>query len=211
MPGERMGPKPDLHVIRDGGGIGAVGAGTEEMNVFSLAAIALAAASAATASAAPAATSPTLVSNSPWWEKVTVTYGDDGSHRSCNYESSLPLGGEGACAEATASGSKAAKGMAGVQTKITFERRFTPGAMPASKALEPGDTLIGGLMMMVAFDEAGAVRGCSVLAETGEARPDYGCDQVRAERFQASVGGEAKDSRLGVLTVLVYGHEEEVV
>ena len=171
--------------------------------MLSFAAIALAAASAAT--------SPTLVSNSPWWEKVTVTYGDDGSHRSCNYESSLPLGGEGACAEATASGSKAARGTAGVQTKITFERRFTPGAMPASKALDPGDTLIGGLMMMVAFDEAGAVRACSVLAETGEARPDYGCDEVRAERFQASVGGEAKDSRLGVLTVLVYGHEEEVV
>ena len=68
-----------------------------------------------------------------------------------------------------------------------------------------------GLMMMVAFDQNGAVRGCSVLAETGEARPDYGCDEVRAERFQASVGGAAQNSQLGVLTVLVYGHEEEVV
>ena len=173
--------------------------------MLSFAAIALAAASAAT--------TPSLMSNSPWWEKVTVTYGDDGSHRSCSYESSLPLGGEEAC-DATSSPAKATKATmsnAGVQTKITFERRFTPGAMPASKSLEPGDTLIGGLMMMVAFDEAGAVRGCSVLAETGEARPDYGCDEVRAERFQASVGGAAQKSQLGVLTVIVYGHEEEVV
>lgn len=161
--------------------------------------------------AASAATSPALISNSPWWEKVTVTYGDDGSHRACNYESSLALEGEGACDAATASAGKAGKSAAGVQTKITFERRFTPGAMPASKSLEPGDTLIGGLMMMVAFDQNGAVRGCSVLAETGEARPDYGCDEVRAERFQASVGGASQNSQLGVLTVLVYGHEEEVV
>jgi hypothetical protein len=171
--------------------------------VLSFAAIALAAASAAT--------TPALMSNSPWWEKVTVTYGDDGSHRECNYESSLALEGEGACDEVSGSAVKVTKSAAGVQTKITFERRFTPGAMPASKALEPGDTFIGGLMMMVAFDRSGAVRGCSVLAETGEARPDYGCDQVRAERFQASVGGASKDSQLGVLTVLVYGHEEEVV
>lgn len=174
--------------------------------MLSFAAIALAAASAAT--------TPTLVSNTPWWEKVTVTYGDDGSHRSCRYESSLPLGGEEAC-EATSSPAKATKATklsnAGVQTKITFERRFTPGAMPASKSLEPGDTFIGGLMMMIAFDQNGAVRGCSVLAETGEARPDYGCDEVRAERFQASVGGATQKSQLGVLTVLVYGHEEEVV
>ena len=101
--------------------------------MLSFAAIALAAASAAT--------TPTLVSNSPWWEKVTVTYGDDGSHRSCTYESSLPLGGEEAC-DATSSPAKATKALsnAGVQTKITFERRFTPGAMPASKRLEPGDT-----------------------------------------------------------------------
>ena len=172
--------------------------------MLSFAAIALAAASAAT--------TPTLVSNTPWWEKVTVTYGDDGSHRSCSYESSLPLGGEEAC-DATSAPTKATKAMsnAGVQTRITFERRFTPGAMPESKSLEPGDTLIGGLMMMVAFGENGEVRGCSVLAETGEARPDYGCDEVRAERFQASVGGASQNSQLGVLTVIVYGHEEEVV
>ena len=48
------------------------------------------------------------------------------------------------------------------------------------------------------------------MAETGEAKPEYGCEQVRAERFQASLGGE-QDSQLGTLTVLVYGHKEEVV
>lgn len=181
--------------------------------MLSFAAIALAAASAATTPAASAATTPTLMSNSPWWEKITVTYDGNGSHRSCNYETNLSYGDADACDldSASASPAKPASGPAGVQTKITFERRFTPGAAPDLQSLEPGDTLIGGLMMMVSFGQDGAVRGCSVIAETGEDRPAYGCDQVRAERFKASARVAAQDSLLGFLTVLVYGHEEEVV
>ena len=173
--------------------------------VLSFAALALAAASPAI--------STDVLSTAPWWERITITYGDDGSQRSCNYESSRSFGGVEACdSDGKPNAAKApATRAAGVQTRITFERRFTPGATPNAQSLEPGDALLGGLLMMVAIDRDGAVRGCSVVAETGEARPDYGCDEVRAERFQASVGGAAQDSQVGILTVLVYGHEEEVV
>jgi hypothetical protein len=172
--------------------------------VLSFAALALAAASAAT--------SPDVLSTAPWWEKITVTYGNDGSQRSCNYESSRSFGGSERCDgdSAPVSTVRATSGSAGVQTKITFERRFTPGALPEIRDMEPGDALLGGLVMMVAIDRNGSVRGCSVVAETGHAKPEYGCEQVRAERFQASVGG-VQDSQLGTLTVLVYGHKEEVV
>jgi hypothetical protein len=172
--------------------------------VLTIAALALA--------AATATSSPDVLSTTPWWEKITITYGDDGSRRSCNYESSRSLGSKEACDGETArvTAAKASTSNGGVQTKITFERSFTPGAMPNIRDLEPGDALLGGLVMMVAIDRDGSVRGCSVVAETGEAKPEYGCDQVRAERFQASVGG-TQDSQLGTLTVLVYGHEEEVV
>ena len=182
--------------------------------MLSFAAIALAAASAATATAAPAATTPTLTSNAPWWEKITVTYDGNGSHRACNYETSLAYAQtQEACdmGSAKAEAAKAAASNAGVQTKITFERRFTPGSPPELDALQPGDTLIGGLMMLVAISEDGSVRACSVIAESGDDKPSYGCDQVRAERFQASIGSAPKDSRVGFLTILVYGHEEEVV
>ena len=173
--------------------------------MLSFAALALAAASPAI--------STDVLSTAPWWERITITYGDDGSQRSCNYESSRSFGGAEACgSDDDQSAAKApATRAAGVQTRITFERRFTPGATPNAQSLEPGDALLGGLLMMVAIGRDGAVRGCSVVAETGEARPDYGCNEVRAERFQASVGGAAQDSQVGILTVLVYGHEEEVV
>ena len=171
--------------------------------MLSIAALALATASPAT--------SPDILSTAPWWEKITITYGDDGSHRSCNYETSRSFAGADACDEsATVSASKATTGSAGVQTKITFERSFTPGAMPNIRDMEPGDAMLGGLVMMVAIDRNGSVRGCSVVAETGDAKPEYGCEQVRAERFQASLGAE-QDSQLGTLTVLGYGHTEEEV
>ena len=171
--------------------------------MLSIAALALAAASPAT--------SPDILSTAPWWEKITITYGDDGSQRSCHYETSRPFAGTEACDESPqVSAAKATTGSAGVQTKITFERSFTPGALPNIRDMEPGDAMLGGLVMMVAIDRNGSVRGCSVVAETGDAKPEYGCEQVRAERFQASLGAE-QDSQLGTLTVLVYGHKEEVV
>ena len=172
--------------------------------MLSIAALALA--------AATAPTSADTLSTNPWWEKITITYGDDGSHRACDYQTSRSFGSPEACDSETTpvTAAKASISNAGVQTKITFERSFTPGAMPNLRDMAPGDKVIGGLVMMVAIDRNGSVQGCSVVAETGDEKPEYGCEQVRAEKFQASLGG-AQDSQLGTLTVLVYGHKEEVV
>lgn len=169
--------------------------------MLSIAAIALAAASAAT--------SPSPMPSSPWWERITVTYDGKGSQRSCAYETSLSEGRE-TCAIEDAAAGPAGRGTPGVQTTITFERRFTPGAMPTFAKLEPGDTLLGGHVMRVAIDGSGTVRGCSVVAASGDARPAYDCDEVRAERFQASTGGAAQGPYTGFLTVLVYGREEQI-
>lgn len=170
--------------------------------MLSIAAIALAAASAAA--------SPALIPTSPWWEKITVTYDGDGSKRSCAHETSFSRD-RGPCEIEDAPASPASgEGTPGIQTTITFERRFTPGTMPKFDRLEPGDTLLGGHVMRVAIDRSGAVRGCSVIGATGDARLAYDCDQVRAERFQASAGAARQEGQTGFLTVLVYGREEQI-
>jgi hypothetical protein len=98
----------------------------------------------------------------------------------------------------------------GEVTRITFERRFTPGAPPTKPALAAGDTLLGGEMMALAIDQHGAVKDCKVVAQSGEMRPQYSCDDATAERFQASVGAP-KAERDGYMTILVYGHSEHMV
>lgn len=172
--------------------------------MLSIAAIALAAVSAA--SSAP------LTATSPWWERITLTVSGDGSRQSCQYEMSL-AGAPRSCEadEMPTAARSAPAGRGGMQTKITFERRFTPGERPDAPSLQPGDTLLGGHVMRVAITGDGAVQGCQVVAASGEATPTYGCDDVRAERFQASAGaGGVQRARTGFLTVLVYGHQEQV-
>ncbi|HEU5481653.1 MAG TPA: hypothetical protein VFU80_00975, partial [Sphingomicrobium sp.] len=92
--------------------------------MLSLAALVLAAAS----------TSPTpmLTSASPWWEKVTYTISGDGAQQSCQYESSVGVAGDGVCDDEPSGAiqSAASGGATGAYTKITIERRFTPGAQP---------------------------------------------------------------------------------
>ena len=156
----------------------------------------------------------TLTSTVPWWEKVTVTVTDDGSTQSCRYESSLqPQAGKD-CSVSGADKLTAAKSSGPSAkdevTRITFERRFSPGGKP-QMALQPGETLLGGQMMALAIDPRGAVKGCRVVAQSGAMQPAYGCDDAQAERFQASVGGAQKEVRDGYMTILVYGHSEHMV
>ena len=166
------------------------------------------------AAAASTASSPTLVSNAPWWEKVTVTIAGDGKPQSCQYSASHGGGSASQCDVAGAA-PVAAKTPAGTPdqfTKITFERRFNPGdTRPDSTKLHAGDTLLGGQVMALAIDEAGSVKGCKVIAKAGDVTPDYGCDEATAEKFQASakVRSAATDG-IGFMTVLVYGHEENM-
>ena len=156
----------------------------------------------------------TLTSSVPWWERVTVTVTDDGQTKSCRYESSLDpakgqdckvSGGEAATAKSASS-----SGAKDEFTRITFERRFNPGTKP-EMGLQPGEVLLGGQMMALAIDGAGAVKHCQVVATSGSVTPQYGCDEVTSERFEASAGATHAASREGYMTILVYGHSEHVV
>ena len=166
--------------------------------------------------AASTASSPTLVSNASWWERVTVTIAGDGKPQGCEYRASHGGGASSQCdvvdAPSTSGVSKAAATPTGASdqfTKITFERRFVPGiTQPAQLNLQAGDTLLGGQVMALAIDEAGSVNGCKVVAKAGSVTPDYGCDEVTAERFRASAGEAAPPQ--GFMTILVYGHQENV-
>jgi hypothetical protein len=176
--------------------------------VLKLAALAVAAASASTAS------SPELVSTAPWWETVTVTIAGDGKPRACEYRASHGGGSATECdvdKTGPVDGVATAGGTHDQFTKITFERRFIPGAsQPAKADLQPGDTLLGGQVMALAIDEAGSVKGCKVVARAGEVTPDYGCDEAAAEKFQASAGEPSQPAVQGFMTILVYGHQENV-
>lgn len=171
-----------------------------------IAALALTSASALSAA--------TLTSTAPWWERVTVTVTDDGKAQSCNYESSLQPNGAQSCeADSSQTGVAKLAGSKDEYTRITFERRFSPGAKPDTQTLQPGETLLGGQVMALAIDARGAVKNCRIVATTGAVSPQYGCDEVAAERFDASVtsGKAGAPAREGYLSVIVYGHSEHVV
>lgn len=155
---------------------------------------------------------PALKSSSPWWEKVTVTVASDGKARACSYQTSLKPQTATAC-EVSSTDADAATGPGDSKdevTRITFERRFNPGSQPDSK-VQTGDTLLGSQVMALAIDRAGAVKGCQIVSKSGSMTPDYGCEEAKAERFEASAGRSADQSLQGFMTILVYGHDEHVV
>jgi hypothetical protein len=160
---------------------------------------------------------PTLTSSVPWWERVTVTVSDDGKTQSCRYESSLkPKNGQNCDvveSGGTAARSAATSGAKDQYTRITFERRFNPGAKPNMDPLQPGETLLGGQMLALAIDARGAVKGCKVVQRSGSLPPQYGCDEATTEKFEASASNvhAVSPTREGYMTVLVYGHSEHVV
>jgi hypothetical protein len=184
------------------GGNLAVGAGARSDTLLTTAALLLAAA-VASAPASP------LLSNAAWFEKITVTVAGNGKPQSCRYETNLRDANASNC-QVAGNTSGAVGGPAEAQfTRITFERRFVPGGnLPDEGRLELGDQLLGRQVMALAIDAAGAVQGCTVVATSGEMTPTYGCDEAQAEKFEASA--PATTHRRGFLTVLVYGHEEEI-
>jgi hypothetical protein len=183
------------------------GSGHEkETLVFAIAALALATVSAT----ASTCDSPALTSTAPWWEKVTYTISESGAAQACVYESSISTAGAEGCDDEGGNSAmhRAANMSRGSQMKVTIERRFTPGSEPGPTGMESGDTLLGGKVMVLAFDKNGAVRGCRELAASGDMAPTYGCREARAERFQASSRGSSQHASQGFMTILVYGHEE---
>lgn len=153
--------------------------------------------------------------SSPWWEKITVTISGDGKPQSCRFESSIKpasncdvVGKEAAEAASSSSGPSAKA----EYTRITFERRFQPGAQPKADNVSPGETLLGGQVMALGIDPRGLVKACKIVSEAGSIKPEYGCEQAKTEHFEASaVSPRAAAEREGYMTVVVYGHSEHVV
>ena len=164
---------------------------------------------AAPTTPAPAADSTALESSVPWWEKITVTVDDQGKQQSCRYETSAA--GAAACdAKVAASIETGGKGTQGFFKKVTFERRFSPGAaqLDAGK-LAPGDRLLGRQVMFLTIDATGAIASCKLVATAGDVPPDYGCAEAKKEQFKALATADAA-ARQAFMTVLAYGHTESI-
>ena len=144
-----------------------------------------------------------------------MTVPDDGKTQSCRYETSLQPTSSTQCTTSNGAASKvdASAVVKDKVTSITFERRFTPGATPQAETLKAGETLLGGQVMALAIDERGAVKQCKIVATSGAVTPQYGCDEAAAEKFEASAksGASTAAPREGYLTIVVYGHSEQVV
>lgn len=150
-----------------------------------------------------------LTSAVPWWERFTFTMSGDGDQQSCQYQTSLAgVAAQGCGDEGLSPVQHRASATNDSYTKITIERRFTPGSAPEPVRLETGDTLLGGQVMALAIDSLGAVRSCEIVGASGEMKPPYGCEEVRTERFESSAARGTAEIRRGFMTVLVYGHEE---
>src|SRR4051812_39108653 len=173
-----------------GGNRAAGAAGDGVTNVIrAIAALALLTASAHSLAASNSKKSDALSSTAPWWEKVTVTIAGNGKAQSCRYESSLRPNAGAEC-DVTGDQASLAEGSGASSksdlTRITFERRFTPGLQAAKADLQPGETLLGQQVMALAIDAAGSVKGCKIVATAGAMTPDYGCKDAAAEKFEAS-------------------------
>lgn len=181
--------------------------------IRALAVLALLSSSIPSIAAAPAkAAEPKLNPAAPWWEKVTVTIAGDGKTQSCRFESSVSdskdcdVTGDPKALGADGSAPKAQF------TRLTFERRFEPGAAVAVESgIATGDTLLGRQVLALAIDSTGAVKGCRIVARSGDMTPEYGCKDAAAERFKASAPRTGDDGHEGMMTILVYGHEEHWV
>lgn len=171
----------------------------------------------ALSSANPAAGSALVDSHlpaAPWWERITVSFSGDGQSKGCLYTSSTGQNSNDCALDAASAATSSAEhsaGDGGQVTRVTFERRFTPGALTEADAqVQPGDTLIGREVMALNIDGRGGVRGCKVVATSGDMMLDYGCAEARAERFEAAARRDVPAQRLGYMSVLIYAHPEHI-
>lgn len=169
----------------------------------------LALVAAALAAANP---SPMLEAATPWWERITVTVDDQGTQQSCKYQSSLAPGGAEACAKDIASTIEtgSAKGGPGVLSKLTFERRFSPGAKLDSGRLQTGDKLLGQQVMFLTIGGDGAIESCLVVGTSGDLLPAYGCAEAKSEQFRVQASARTTTARQAFMTITVYGHTENI-
>ena len=164
----------------------------------------------ALAAAATATQSPALNASVPWWDKITMVMDSNGKEKACTYESSLsPSATSGCETEEDGLPSKNAKTPNGVVTKVTFERRFSPGERPEPGRLQPGDTLLGRQLIHLMIDGSGAVKSCKVVDVSGEVH-DYGCKEAQTETFALKASATSDATQQAFMTILVYGHAEQL-
>lgn len=149
----------------------------------------------------------------PWWERISVTVDDSGTQQSCKVQSSLSLNGPQACDEETAAAvrSSTPKSTAGLYSKLTFERRFSPDGKLDSGRLHPGDELLGRQVMFLTIDSAGAITSCRIIAKSGPMSPTYGCEDAKSEQFRVPASVSVGTERQAFMTILAYGHQEQIV
>lgn len=165
--------------------------------------------------AALAASTPSLMleASVPWWERITVTVDDKGTQQSCKYQSSLSANGAETCDEAMAESVAPPAGTGattGLYSTLTFERRFSPGEKLDSGRLQTGDKLLGQQVMFLTFDSAGSIESCRIVGVSGEMRPSYGCAEAKAEQFRVPARAPAGEPHQAFMTILVYGHQEQI-
>ena len=165
----------------------------------------------ATSTPAPTPT-PVLEASVPWFERITVTVDDKGTQQSCQYQSSLSAKGAETCNKdmAASVAPRTAKGAAGVYSKLTFERRFSPGKRLDSGRLQTGDKLLGQQVMFLTFDSEGSIDSCRVVGTSGDMLPAYGCDEAKSEQFRVQASAPADGPHQAFMTILVYGHQEQI-
>jgi hypothetical protein len=159
-----------------------------------------------------ASTTAPLEASMPWWERISVTLDDKGNQQSCNYQSSLSPMGPEACDEEMASTmpSIRAGGGPGLYSKLTFERRFSPGAKLDSGRLQAGDKLLGQQVMHLSIGADGTINSCKVVGKSGELIPTYDCEEVKSEQFRVAASAPAERPRQAFMTIMVYGHNEQI-
>ena len=171
--------------------------------------LALVAAVLAAATAAPAA--PALEASVPWWERISVTIDHQGKQQACHYQSSLSSGGPEACEqEMAATIPPRASGTTGLYSKLTFERRFSPGSKLDPGRLQAGDKLLGQQVLFLTIGSDGSIASCRVVDTSGDMLPGYGCAQAKTEQFRAQASAPSEPPRQAFMTILVYGHQEQI-
>lgn len=176
--------------------------------------LALFAAAIAASTPAPATATEAILDGSvPWFERITLTLDDKGAQKSCKYQYSLSAKGAEDCDKEMAAsvGPKQAKGQDGVYSKLTFERRFSPGGKLDTGKLPTGDKLLGQQVLFLTIDAKGGIGSCKVLATSGDLLPSYDCDTAKTEQFKIAASAPTDVPRQGFMTVTVYGHQEQIV
>ena len=155
---------------------------------------------------------PVLEASVPWWERITVTVDDKGAQQSCNYHFSLSPNGPEACDKEMADSIPARKsrGGSGAFSKLTFERRFSPGPKLDSGRLQAGDTLLGQQVMFLTISSEGAIESCKIVGTSGDMVPTYGCDEAKSEQFRVKAGASSEAPSQAFMTIMVYGHQEQI-